>query len=479
MTRPVADLPDNRLEGELRAAFADATADLTPTPNPWLRTKQAVARSRARRRAGALAGVAVAAVVALVAVVHPPVRREAQPAGPRVTASDISGWPTRGNLAGRADLLAAVSAKVADGQLRVVAVPYLGTIDDVTAALVLADDVSGAAGPGRHVVLVYGRQSRPVDVWRTEESFLPPESVPVLTATFFDGGEWSRGIAVTLSQGVRLAWSPRPFADSSGQTVRTFVPLTLDNGVGTWRTRWKAGLVTVRADWSGRRAVLKPQIQGVDEEDVAGNTRALAPEPAPACANDAGYAELAQAGLPNAWGQSAVRRSAVTKVRLIWCGRVGTERAVLTGVTTNDGTDFQVLSEDTVEGGRHDLTVSAWPVPRGRGLDYPMARQLLVDEKNPGARATVTVVAPQGVMVELQDADGPFSAGQRKLTADGFARFALAPTDSARWSVTRPADLVVLDVHGGELDRVRTPGHDPWGDAIDGSDATTDASPVR
>jgi len=453
---------------------------VAPTPDPWARTTRAVARSRVRRRAGALAGVAVAAVLALVAVVHPPARHEVQPAGAKVTAADVSSWPTRGDLAGRADLVAAVSAKASDGgKRRVVAVPYLGTIDEVTAALVIADDAVVRPGSVRHVVLVYGRQSVPAERWRSQDGDLRPGPVPVLTATFFDGGEWSRGVAVTLSQGVRLAWSPRPFVDPSGRTVRTFVPLALDDGVGTWRTRWKAGLVTVRADWSGQRAVLQPAVQAVEEEDAPGDLSAQPPDLAPACAVDRADAELAYAGLKEAWNENAVRKAAVTKVRLIWCGRVGTERAVLAGVTTNDGSDFQALSEHVTDAHGAGWQTRTWPVPAGRGLDYPMVLELSVDGDKPSERANVTVEAPSGVLVELQDADGAFTVGRRKLTGDGYARLKLTGPDVARWRGSRPVDLVVLDVHEREVDRVRAGVADPWGKDIDGSDAATDASPVQ
>ena len=305
----------------------------------------------------------------------------------------------------------------------------------------------------------------------------------MLAATFFDGGEWSRGIAVTLSEGISVAWSPRPFVDGSGQAVRTFVPLTLENGVGTWRTRWKAGLVTIRADWRGDRAVLQPAVQAVAEEGATGGASALVPELAPACANDVSYVHLSQAGLTNAWSESAVRRSEVTKVRLIWCGRVGTERAALTGVSTSDGTDFQVLTEQVSRATglamAHGTSSEVWPVPPGRGADYPMARELAVDAAHRQAGHTVTVVAAGGVLVQLEDADGPFAAGKRKLTADGLARFVLRGRDAGRWSGGHPVDVVVLDVHEQEVDRMRARVADPWAKEIDGPEATTDASPVH
>jgi hypothetical protein len=478
MNRRAADLPDGRLEDELRAAFSDATADLAPTTNPWARTRDAVARSRARRRAGALAGAAVTAVLGLLVVLHPPVHLKVQPAAPKVTTSDVSNWPTRGNLADRTDLVAAVSAKAADGGRRHVAsVPYLGTIDDVTAALVIVDD-SSEPPDTRYVVLVYGRQSRPVALWSIADASLRLTTVPVLTATFFDGGEWSRGIAVTLSRGVQLAWSPRPFVDRSGRTVRTYVPLRLDDGVGTWRTRWKAGLETVRADVSDRRTILEPQIEAVAPEQSSGF---LLPNLSPGCSEDSSYLDLAYSGLGEAWNESAVRQTSVNEIRLLWCGRVDNEQAVLTGVTTNDGTDFQSLVERVSSGPAQGTTAQAWPVPPGRGLDYPMARELRGDAADANVpTATVTVVAPQGTSAELQQGVPPFVFGKHKLTADGYARIALSESDALRWRDTdKPAELVVRGGQGQVLDRVPTPAKNAWGDGIDGRDAPTDAVPVR
>jgi len=143
----------------------------------------------------------------------------------------------------------------------------------------------------------------------------------------------------------------------------------------------------------------------------------------------------------------------------------------------------QVLTEQvsraTSRATTHETSSEAWPVPPGRGADYPMARELAVDAAHAQAGRTVTVVAAGAVLAQLEDADGPFAAGTRKLTDDGLARFVLRGRDAGRWSGGHPVDVVVLDVHEQEVDRVRARVADPWAKEIDGPEATTDASPVH
>jgi hypothetical protein len=483
MTRSAADLPpdlpDGDVEDALREALAEG-ADLPPTPDAWARTTRAVARSQARRRAGALAVVAAAAAVVVLVVATPQTRHEAEPARPRVMSGDISTWPTRGNLAGRADLRAAIVATVqSGGGPRVLSVPFLGTIDDVTAAVVVGvpNDGTGSGSGGRQqLVLLHGRQSLPVERWSAQSSIVEPSDRRVLTAVFYDGGEWSRGVALTASSDVRVAWSPRPFLDASGGVRRSYVPLALEHGVGTWRTRWKAGLVTVRAEWAGRRAVVRPDVEAVAEDlaPVRGQGRF---DLAPSC-QDGRFAELARYAVQGTYRETGVRSSSVTAIRQIWCGRIGAERATLVGVVTSDGTDVQVLAEEVEFNGRWERTTHQWPVPPGRGGDFPMVRELRAEWDGGGRggdRVTVTAVAPGHDLAELRDAAGSL-AGLRVVQTSGLVRFELDPVATRRWRSGR-ADLVLLDVHGSERGRVHAPAGDPWGLQLDGPDAATDALP--
>jgi hypothetical protein len=169
----------------------------------------------------------------------------------------------------------------------------------------------------------------------------------------------------------------------------------------------------------------------------------------------------------------------VTKVRLVWCGHVGAEQVVLTGVTSRDGTDFQMLTERLTNRASQDTTVQVWPVPPGRAADYPMARELLSDPLYVDQPSALAVIAPGAVTAELQQGDPTVLVGLRKLTGDGFAHIRLTPAELHQWRSDKPADLVVRDVHGQERDRVRVGVNDPWGEEIDGADATSDAPPTR
>jgi hypothetical protein len=315
-----------------------------------------------------------------------------------------------------------------------------------------------------------------VDVWHSDDAGLPPADAPVLTATFFDGGEWSRGIAVTLSQGVRVAWSPRLFVEPSGRPVRTYVPLALDNGVGTWRTRWKAGQVMLHAEVGKRRILLSP-LQSVADDESPG--RALVPEVASSCAH-ADNGDITAQNLRDALQSASVRDSAVTKIRALWCGRVGSDRATLVGVSTDDGTDFQMLTENETHIGGGSGATAMWPVPPGRGLDYPVARELSLPGDRSGPRSTVVVVAPGAVTVELQQGDPLYSFARQKVDADGFALLNLSESDTYRWrDAQHPPLLVTRDARGRVADGVSpTEERERAADELDGPEVPTDASPV-
>jgi hypothetical protein len=474
MNRPAADLPDARLEDELRAAFADATAGMPPTRDPWARTTRAVARSRARRRAGALAIAAVAAVAVVASLLPfrpstaPPSQRTP---GPTVTSTDVTTWPTRGDLADRADLLAgvrAVAPEVDGGRLR--AVPFLGQVDGLVVALAVIE--GGDPGDsGDHstlrLVALTGPASQPVSSWDREVSSLEATGLPVLSAAVRRTDGEARLVVVTPSSGFTAGYSPRPEIDAGGRVQRRFTDLALDNGVGTatWRGPVTALTVQVQAAAGGSRTsppqlLASPQIgpPPPDRENVDVSCSA------PGFENL--RLNLGNAATSVAW-QAGYDVSEIRQARAAWCRRVGRHDVMFVVVTLADGITVQTsLQTFPTNGGVGATYSNAYPVPPERADTTRGFVPLVGEDLADGAGRTVLLWAPGGASAELlaTTANGRAVVGRARLDAGGVGvAKATAAVDDAQkpgWGFS----LVVRDSSGRELEQVPLPAHvdDPW-----------------
>ncbi|HYY10359.1 MAG TPA: hypothetical protein VE781_05435 [Kineosporiaceae bacterium] len=464
MNRPAAG-PAGPLEDELRAAFAAATSDLPPTRDPWARTTRAVARSRARRRAGALAALAVASVIVLVAVVHTPARPvPPPPAGPQVTDPDVRTWPTRGSLAGDAALLARVRA-VAPGADKgtVLSVPFLGAVDgrDVALAIVPALDDQGRSR--LKLVTLSGSPSRPVDQWERSDGLLPSgeESdpvVPLLSAGLAGDDGRSRLVVLTLTGRVSVAYSERPAVDDQGAVSRRYREIPLRDGVGTVSWSGRLGPVRTRLQQRAQAPVVaRPQVVApgsVSTEEVGGSTDVAA-----SCQARGESFENLRLNLVNVARdvlQDAGRSPGqVALLQALACHRVGRETYMIAGVELDDGTAFRsVVEYRELDGGAGLSYPVQVPVPRGRAGTYPLYLPLSSTDDAPDQvrPRSALVLAPGGASVDVVQRTGVLVA-TAKLSREGLGVVTVRSTYAG---LMPPAnlDLVVRDATGRETERV-------------------------
>ncbi len=474
MIRP-ADLPDGRLEDELRAAFTGATDDLPLTRDPWARTMRAVARSRARRRAGALAAVAVAAltVAGTVLPIHgtPPDPSTPDP-GPTVTSSDVTTWPTRGNLADRADLVAQVRQAAFESDQRTVwSVPFLGDVDGLRVAFVVKNGDPELGGGPHELVVLAGSPATSPAAWGRSALPLDADGAPVLQAAVRRDDGVLHLVVVTLSAGPRVQYSSRPLIDARGAVRREFVDVPLEAGVGTasWAGTAPAFTVQVRAG-SNRPETAALPVLDVGEDAENGPGVRPARQTVPSSCSGRAFDSL-RLNLPN-YAAHLARTAGhepgdVSEVTVAWCRSIGRSRVMVVGVTLTDGTALQTVEQEWAEadGTSTGSDSSGYPVPRGRAGTYPTYATLSSVYIAPEtAGATVLLSAPGGATAELvrRSAAGTTVVARARLDADGVAVTTATAGLGSRHDPDDTLSVVVRDRAGRETERADAPTEDPW-----------------
>ena len=447
------------VEDELRAAFHQGTADLPHTPDPWTRTTRGIARHRARRR-GAAAVLTVAALLGVGVAAVPwrddrpvPADRDRRGFGPVVTDTEMSRWPTRGDLAGDAALLDQVRQYM-KVRGEVLGIPYAGTFDGEGLVMALVRDEGEDTGEpdGGTAFVLRGKVGTPIAAWspsgQAEEFgkgpalvYAPDEPVrPVLV--------------VTRSRGVDVSYSTAPTFVRSGAVERSYVPVGLDNGVA---------VVPAGPAVGSAMYILSDDGSPPFWTTLSGTSSSAPPPPestlkavaaAPACRGLARTVDLHNA----LDGVDPVVRDRLTDATIapVWCRKAGAMTTMLLAVTLPDGPSFQVSASVIVQDdGTHvGADGDAVPVPWGRARDFPAAFQndALDDERKEGDPLPVVVSAPGGASVELV-ARGGVRLGSGRLDEDGYVRL-LLPSNAFEAFEDEKTMIVVRDRRGAPVERV-------------------------
>jgi hypothetical protein len=464
-----------RLEAELRVALRQAAAP-APCPgengdaDPWDQALAALRRSRHRRvlaglLAAALAVVAAALTVTLVAVAIDDITPSSPGAGGAASA-DVTTWPTRGDLAGRGDLVSRVRAVVGSRQ-PVLSVPFLGNLQGLAVAIVVTQgDLE------QEISVLYGPSGDPVTSWSRQDGVHrdTPE-LPVLSAAIDDGTGLVHVVALTTTTGtVRLAWSPTAVMDADGFLRRRYTELPLTNGVGVVAAWGDVASFALRASTTsriivapftvtaGRRAAVAfPSVHG----SRAASCRS---SPLPSTLGGA-VATLAEEGY--------VRLADVRRADLVWCRSEAGHDRMLVAVTAVGGAAVQLLVDGTRSGmGGYWRSVRSCPVPPGRAATYPFT--MVADEDAFPDRGPLRVVvsAPGAARAEIAEAGSSRIVASAGLDAEGYG-IAVVPAPERHLYLRRDRGLTLLvrDGAGRETQHIpaRRPGEDdPWGQHLDG-----------
>lgn len=397
------------LEQQLRTAFTEATSTLPTTPDPGARTNRAVARSRTGRRAAfgsALVALLLVAVVTGTSLrgtdrrVAPPA--ESQSTGPVVTSSDITTWPTRGNLAGKP--IVEQARERLDDEMTISSIPFAGTVGGVD-MVVAVGQRSEEPNKGRNaLVLLHGSHGSPVSGWYLGEWLsrdgipgAPAEGPPILPIGVWDEQRTLHLAVLAPSDGASAAYSPSATFDAEARASRRYQALKMENGIGTATfSAPSMESIALRTTWGG-----KTDIGGVDRvsDGGAGAVRVGAGEDVgeprddlfsaftdPACRN-----LVPELGLQYQIGESlrslGLRYDDVQSIKPLWCrerpvdGEKPGYRAGVAAMTLTDGTAFQIFhQQDFTEdgsggsGGRKQrvpadrLMTRAWMFAFGAGV---------------------------------------------------------------------------------------------------------------
>ena len=468
----------------LAALFAELSAAPPVVADPARRVEVAVAHTRRRRNwlVVAVAGLVVAAAggIALekrhaadLAEQQQAARRLAAAAAlnPVVQSSDVATWPTRGSLAGRADLLAQVREVAGKGnEDAVLAVPFLGEVDGLNVALAVVTGLDDGAQPTRRLVALAGSGTRTVSSWESYEGQLDPDGpndlpVPVLSAALGGRDGLVRSVVVTVSREVSLAVSPRPQIDAAGIPTRRYTAVALSNGVGTLTWQGVAPVTIVRVQYAGSApSFTTPSItRWPDDSDEKPYRQVLATS-----CRGARFEGL-RLNLDNAASSAAVRIGVdvdqVAQVVAVGCRRAANHTAMIVAVRLVDGTALQTTVEEITNAdgvvGMPGPQVRA--VPRGREVTYPRVLHLSDDDTSRADPRTVVFAAPRGATAELVRGSGGAARvlARAPLAADGVG----VGTATARLGDLLTDDegslfVVVRDAAGRELERVPAPaGH--------------------
>jgi hypothetical protein len=462
--------PDDPVVGTLAAVLRELADTAPELPDPRARVAAAAATRRRRR----VRSTAVAAVLALVLVPSGVVvaRRHAAAVDeqrrverqrvldavlhPVVTSTDADTWPTRGNLAQRADLLAQVRAQVvdADGGTTVRSVPFLGEVGGRGVALV----VSGPPGVigGETLYALEGDLAQPVSVWQTlgqpfDQSVFSDNGVPLLSVALPTPGGRAVAVVVTLSSGVSVAFSPRPEIDAQGALSRRYTTVPLTDGTAGWVWKAPADAALLRV----RRGAAAPVFGPPEVLWPGPRTRVELPHREAASCEGRAYEELR----PNL-DEAAVRAAAtagrgpdeIAEVRSVGCARAGGHLVMFVAARLTDGTALQTQIEAFVEGDEITFTgATTSSVPRGRAATYPRATTFEEVGGDPGLSRTVMFCAPGGATAELTAASGTVLARAR-LAPDGTG-VAQADRPASTLLAAEPV-VVVRDARGHVRERV-------------------------
>jgi hypothetical protein len=444
------------------------------------------AAARARRRRNRLAVVAAGLVLAvagsgallgkrhadeLADQARAERRRAAEAAlNPVVASSDVTTWPTRGDLAGRADLLAQVRTVAADDGT-VLAVPFLGQVGGRGLALAVTSGTEDDGRPAQRLVALVGPVTRPVRSWERTRDALDPDGpddlpVPVLSATVASGDGRVSAVVVTVSRGVSFAVSPGPRVDADGVPTRRYTGVLLRNGVGT--TTWPGvpagALMRVQygdgpPSFGGTSLVHEQQEPPVRvrRQVLAGSCRGARFEVLRSRLHLVARDSAAQLGLGA--GQ-------VAQVQAVGCRRVADRAVAVVGVRMVDGTALQTVPQEIrYDGGVAYPGADVRAVPRGREATYPSVVALYDDDGLSSALGrNVLFCAPGGATAELvrSSVGSPGNVlAEAPLGPDGVGvGTATAPLADLLRDEQDPLFVVVRDAGGVILERLPVPtGH--------------------
>ena len=474
--------PGDPVVARLAALFGQLAGEEGAEADPALRVAAAAASARRRRRgAVAVAGVlalAVAGAGTLVVRRHEAdvaerLRVERQRAldavlHPVVTTPDVTGWPTRGSLAGRADLVTQVRAAVtAEESVKttVLAVPFLGEVGGHAVAITVVKQ--GGGGDGFTVLTLDGDLGRAVTSWEVSRADVPSErlladELPVLSAALQTRDGRVLGVVVTLSSGVTASWSQRPDIDAQGRVERRFTALPLVDGVGTgvWQAPVTATLMRLQ------RGAGDPVERGVQVVKAFPASRTPLPQREAASCRAAIFADL-RLNLANVARGAADRAGrgpeSIVSAQSLGCVRVGAHRLMLVVVRLDNGAVLhtqleQIVEDDSIAQVDHPV----WPGPRAAGAAYPRLSQFTATGDDDPVQRVAVFCAPGGATAELVQG-GPEAPALLRARLDregiGVATGRLPPSQLVEGQ-TDQVFVVVRDARGREIERVPYPAED-------------------
>ena len=408
------------LETELRDRLSSAASRADHWPDGLVTADDVIDRRRVARRrhalGGALVAVAVAAAV-LVSTVLPGGHQEvppAAPAAPSITAPlDVWGAPTRGSLAGDADVLAAVMAEKWS---------YGGPPAD--RRVVFAGDL----GARRWALLAGTVGGQLWGQWFVEDpadpaaGFTEAGSAP-LPADGISHAEvlspQDGALAVVAQPGDQVSVSPGLVVDADGSVRREWTPLVVDDGVASSGLPWPGVAFQFRVERAGREL---PSVttSGVLDYATTADAQAVATQeprrPSTGTATPAGV-QMALGELQSRLGLTVAQ----LQPALLWTGALSapdgsTGQAVVVAMTVPSGA---VLTSTVWDTPARDPLMPGEAQPCGVGISpagTALEDLVVVAECAVGqtvVQRQLVVSAPAGsTQVQLETAAGPLDPQQ-------------------------------------------------------------------
>jgi hypothetical protein len=442
-----------------------------------------VASAAGRRSRRRVAVVAVCLSLALVAITVSAVRENARVEAQRqrveqeriayaalhpvVLSADVSTWPTRGSRATDAGLLADVRARLGDS-------PHVLFAGNVAGA----DIVVALTGPGEAPLLhvLTGSPDTPVDAWREAGGALVVGvgAVPAVSAAVADEQGGLHLLAVTLTSGITVAYSPAPLLSDDATVSRRYLRLPLTDGIGTALVPARPDRLRIRVDGTGFESIVAPLT--VARAAPAPDTEAAMRAPVTTTGSCQRSPQLGdvQNLVREATGDAGLAGTDVTGIRLLWCRQYGSRGEAAVALTAGHGPDIQCYeSGETASDGLRTTSSQCWPVPRGTGATAPFLAPDLSSSSGPSGVLDLTVFAPGSTSADVRAgplASPPLAAGP--VAADGYVRFAVPLRARMSAEVFEREGIVVVRDGRGEANAILPARSrhlfDAWGEGSDG-----------
>ena len=365
------------LETELRDRLSSAAGRMGRWPDGLVTAEDVIDRRRAERRRRAYGGAVAAAVVTaavFASTLLPGGSQEAPPAAPSVSAPvDVWSAPTRGSLAGDADVLAAVMAEKwsyggPPADRRVVFAGDLGTRRWALLAGTVGGELRGqwfTADPADPAAGFTDAGSAPLGVTGISHDAVSSQPDGTLVVVAQPGDEVSVSLGLTVH--------------ADGSVHRDWTPLTVDGGVASSSLPWDRNAVQFRVQRGGQ-TLSQVSVGGVTDYGVDPAATAIAAQAPRRPGDGTTSAAAVRIAVQAAAGPLGLSLAELDPV-LLWTGEIADpagppRRAVVVAMSTPSGAV---------------LTSTAWGRPDSEPADPAGSRE-------PGASCGVGL-SPAGTSI--------------------------------------------------------------------------------